>query len=155
MKKFLSFLKNKYVIIGLIVVIIVIFFVVRSRSSAPSFQSTAAAVGNVIETVSVTGTVSPVGKASLAFEKSGVISHIDVVVGQSVKAGDPIAELDSATDEANLESAQATLSDMTASGNTSSASTAYTNATADAVNAFHERFHQSSRRSFQLYGHFF
>ena len=93
------FFKNKYFIISLIVIIIIAFiFYSKSKSSAQSLVYSKATVGNVIEQVSVTGTISPVDKADLAFEKSGVIASIFVKVGDNVKKGDRIASLDSAGD---------------------------------------------------------
>lgn len=147
-KPFLKRLKNKYVIIGAVVVLIALVMWARSGSSAPTFQFAPAALGDVIETVSVTGAVSPIGKADLAFEKSGVIAKIYVQVGQSIKAGDPIASLDTANDAAALASAQATLADLSRSltpqelavqqSQVLAAHVAVGNAEKDAINASHD-----------------
>lgn len=159
MKKYLG---KKYTIsAAIIVVIIIIVLILTNRGGAVNFQSSPATVGNVVENVSVTGNVLPVGQASLAFEKSGVISHIYVSVGQSVSAGDPIASLDSASDEAALESAQATLADMSASSassdqtKTSSAATSLSNAETDAVNAAHTSFTEAQSSLFNYTDAFF
>ena len=118
-------LKNKWVIIGLIVVLIAAVVVYeKTKPVKPNFQYATAAIGNVVEQVSVTGTVSPVSNANLSFEKGGVISKIYVKVGDTITAGEPIASLDSANDEAALESAQATLADMS-SGLTPQQNAAY------------------------------
>jgi len=147
-------LKNKWVIIGVIVVLIIAGIIYeKTKPKKPNFQYATATIGNVIEQVSVTGTVSPVENASLAFEKGGVISKIFVKVGDSVKAGEPIASLDSANDKAAVASAQATLADMS-SGLTpqqyaadqsavSLASTSLANALSDAVNAIHTGYVQA------------
>ncbi len=139
---FKKYLHKKYVIPAVIIVVIIILIgVFTNKGGAVTFQSGAVTLGNVVETVSVTGTVSPLGKADLAFEKSGVISHIYVSVGQNVQAGDIIASLDSSTDQATLESAQATLADMTSNGATlSTASKSLANAEKDGVNASHDGF---------------
>ena len=71
--------------------------------------------GDVIEKVSVTGAISPLKKADLAFKKSGVVARIPVVVGDHVKKGDMIASLESAGDAAALASAQATFNDLSRS----------------------------------------
>ena len=144
-------LKNKWVIATVIVVAIIIAIIWARRGNAvPAFESTPAAIGDVVEQVSVTGTVSPVGKADLSFEKGGVISKIYVAVGDPVKAGDPIAALDSADDQAALASAQATLADMSRSltpdelavqqASVATAKVSLDNATKDAVNAFHDSY---------------
>jgi HlyD family secretion protein len=143
MKKYsiFRFLKNIWFIIGLVIVIIALGYYFTHRGGAPVFESTAATTGDVIEQVSVTGTISPVNKADLAFEKSGVISRVNVKVGDTVKAGQPIASLDSAGDSAALSSAQATLADVSRSLTTQELAvqqTALANAEKDAVNAAHD-----------------
>jgi len=120
--KFKRYYWNKYGIIVTIVVIIVLFFVFRSGGKAPKLESATATLGSVIEKVSVTGKVSPVGKADLAFEKSGVLAVLNFKVGDHVKKGDVIAVLDSGTDMANLASAQAKLADLSRGLNTTEAS---------------------------------
>lgn len=146
----LRHLKNKWVIIGIVAAAIIAFFILRRGSAAPVYQSVSAEMSSVIETVSVTGTVSPAAKAGLAFEKSGVIAGIYVKVGDHVKKGDTIAALDDGSDRAALASAQATLADMArtltpeelAVQETAvvSAQTSVANAKTDAANAAHNAF---------------
>ncbi len=159
-----KYLKKKYTIPALIIVVIIfIILIFTGKGGSVDFQSAPATVGNVIETVSVTGTVSPVSNADLAFEKSGVISHIYVGVGQSVRAGDPIASLDSSSDEAALESAQATLADMEGSPSSlssdqtrvSSAAMSLSSAEMDAVNASHDGFAKAESALFNYTDSFF
>ncbi|HEU5114851.1 MAG TPA: efflux RND transporter periplasmic adaptor subunit [Candidatus Paceibacterota bacterium] len=149
--RFIAFLKNhKYKTIAAVLVLIFIFFIASHKRSAPKFETAMAAVGNVVETVSVTGTVSPVGKADLSFEKSGVVSHIYVKVGDPVKAGDRIASLDSAADAASYESALATLADVSRGlrpeelsveqAKVDVARVTLANAEKDAVNATHDAY---------------
>ena len=142
------FKKRHLVLLISIIVVVAIVFVLTSHGSSANFQSVAVTSGNVVERVSVTGAVSPINSANLAFEKSGVISQIYVGVGQSVYAGASIASLDSASDEAILENAKAVLADMTSNSSsasssqikTSSAQTSISNANQDAVNAAHSGF---------------
>src|ERR1035437_7932441 len=153
-KSYFRHLKNKWVIIGIIIVIIIAVVVYeKTKPVKPNFQYATAAIGNVVEQVSVTGTVSPVSNAKLAFEKGGVISKIYVKVGDTVTAGEAVASLDSANDQAALTSAQATLADMS-SGLTpqqnaayqsavNTASTTLTNALSNAVNAIHTCYVQA------------
>lgn len=110
-KGIMKFAKNKY-FIGLVVLVLLIISwqVYKKITAPPNFDSAAAQMGNVKEVVSATGTVSPVGKAELAFESSGLISKINVSVGNHVSKGDIIATLDSSGIVANLDKAQAGLS---------------------------------------------
>lgn len=114
MKAFFSrSLKKRYVQIGLgIVVLIVIVSIVHGSNKPATFESAAVARGTVVESVTVSGSVSPVDKASLSFEKSGVLAHVYAKVGDHVSAGQAIAEIGSAGDRAALESAQATFDDI-------------------------------------------
>ena len=115
MKKsfFKHYIKNKYVIIGLVALVIVMLLFFRGGGKDAQIEFAVATIGNVAEKVSVTGRISPVGKADLAFEKGGVIKTINVEVGDTVKKGALIASLDSAGDAANLASAQAKLDEVT------------------------------------------
>ena len=144
---------RKTVIAVIIVLVIIGFFAVRSGRKAPALQYATASVGTVVERVSVTGTVLPVSTANLAFEKGGVVTKINVVVGDQVKAGQAIASLDSATDRAALASAQAKLDDLTRglrpqeiAADQSSINTAQTsinNAEQDAVNAAQQSYSEA------------
>ncbi len=112
MRKIKNFFKNKYVIIGLVIVVIIAIFIFSRGSSNGNFETATVVRGTVTEIVSVTGKVLPVEKADLAFEKSGAVSRISVKVGNTVANGQTLASLDSAADLANLQSAQAKLDDI-------------------------------------------
>ncbi len=153
-RSFFSFLKNIYFIIFVVIVVVgALGYYVTHRSSTSKFEWTSAAIGEVIEQVSVTGTVSPVDKAALAFQKSGVIASIPVKVGDAVKKGDLIASLNSAADKAALANAQATLAEISRGlrpeeyaadqSAVDTASTTLANAQKDAVNAIHSGFTQA------------
>ncbi len=137
-RSFFRFIKNKYTIIGLIIIVILVVYYVTHRSSAISFESAVVTTGNVIEKVSITGTISPLKKADLAFKKGGVIYRIPVAVGDHVKKGDLIVSLDDASDIAVLASAQAMLDDLSRSLSPEEFSvqkTALDNAKENALNA--------------------
>ncbi|MDD5165407.1 MAG: efflux RND transporter periplasmic adaptor subunit [Candidatus Pacebacteria bacterium] len=142
-RSFYHFLKNKYTIISLVVLIIIFGYYVTHRSKAPAFESAAVAMGNVVEKVSVTGAISPLSKADLAFKKSGVVTTIPFKVGDHVKRGELIAALDNAGDIAALASAQATLADMSRGLSPEELSvqkTALDNAKKNAFNAVHDGY---------------
>ncbi len=137
-------LKNKWVIAGILILAVIVMVAwSRSRPVAPSFESTAAAVGDVIEKVSVTGSISPMGKADLSFEKGVVVTKVYAQVGQAIKIGDPIASLDSAADKAALASAQATLADLSRGLTPQELAVQQTdlaNARKDVLNAVHDSY---------------
>jgi HlyD family secretion protein len=112
-KSFVSrYIKNKYTIIGIIIVVVIGCILFFTRSKAPKFDFVSVQIGDIYERVSVTGKISPIEKADLAFEKSGKVISIKVKVGDRVKKGDLLAVLDSSSDRASLNSAQAKLSDL-------------------------------------------
>jgi HlyD family secretion protein len=60
-------------------------------------------------TVSATGSIAPEAEVTLTFELGGKVEEILVEKGQMVKAGDPLAKLETASLELQLAQAQATL----------------------------------------------
>ena len=148
--RFLKFITKKSVIATGVVIIIIGAYVVTHGGTKVTFESSPVVIGNVIEKVSVTGTVSPVDKADLAFKKSGTIAAIAVKVGDSVKRGDLIASLESAADVAALASAQAQLAELQRGlrpeefaldqANVNTASTTLANAKKDAINAVRDGY---------------
>jgi multidrug efflux pump subunit AcrA (membrane-fusion protein) len=75
--------------------------------------------GSISQTVSTTGTVAAQSTTELSFDQSGRVSAVSVTLGQEVKAGDVLAEIesdelqDSVTQaEVNLTTAQTKLSQL-------------------------------------------
>jgi HlyD family secretion protein len=109
MKKHVHFLKNKYVLGGLGLVVILLMFLFARGNGAKDIETAVVGRGSVVETVSVTGKVTPFQKADLGFEKGGVVSEVTVKVGDVVKAGDILASLDNTDVYASLQGARASL----------------------------------------------
>jgi len=70
--------------------------------------------GDVEETVLATGTLKPVRLVAVGAQVSGRIISVKVRLGQEVKAGDLIAEIDSVTQQNSLQTAQASLANVKA-----------------------------------------
>lgn len=70
--------------------------------------------GDVEETVLATGTLKPVRLVAVGAQASGRITAVKVGLGQTVKAGDLIAEIDSVTQENDLRTAEAALANVKA-----------------------------------------
>ncbi len=164
-KRFKNFLKNKYFIIAAVVVVLVLVYLFSRGSGATGIESSPAVIGNVVEKVSITGDVTPIGKADLAFEKGGVVKSINFKVGDQVKRGDIIASLDSADDQAALQGAQANLEELQRGlrpeelaldqSSVDSASTALNNAESDALNAARDGYVKSQNAVFNYADGFF
>jgi HlyD family secretion protein len=87
---------------------------VWSRNATQSARAQAAPTGEVtaitaIARVESAGTVQPLQSANLAWKTTGQVAKINVQVGDRVKAGDVLMELDPLTAPANIISAQADL----------------------------------------------
>lgn len=139
------YLWNKFTVIWVVILVIASYFLFFRGSNDPKFDYAVATIGDVVERVSVTGKISPVEKADLAFEKGGKVTAIKVKVGDLVKKGDLIAVLDTSSDTASLVSAQAKLADLSRGLNSpelaleqskiKTASSSLSNAKQDAINA--------------------
>lgn len=106
------YLKNKYVLGTVAVVLILLGYFWGRGSTKPKLEVAKVTVQDVIEKVSVTGKISAVSRADLAFEKGGAVAHVYKNVGDHVMVGDLIADLDNSDDQASLASAQAKLEDI-------------------------------------------
>lgn len=84
--------------LGIIAVVIVAAFigwrVLGSKKQQPQYQTEKVERGNIIVSVSVSGQVSSANSAEVTTQASGVISTVYVKDGDSVKAGDRVAQLD-------------------------------------------------------------
>ncbi|MEK7646988.1 MAG: efflux RND transporter periplasmic adaptor subunit [Patescibacteria group bacterium] len=77
---------------------------------APEYDLAVAKRGNVLQEVSVTGSVKPAQSVDLAFEQSGRVSAVKVAVGDRARAGDILSVLYSNDIAAQLSQAEADVS---------------------------------------------
>lgn len=66
--------------------------------------------GSITSTIKSTGKITPLQTSTLSFAKQGTISKIYKKVGETVKAGDLIAEVDATSAYKDIESARLTVS---------------------------------------------
>lgn len=71
----------------------------------PDYETVAVDKGNLVSTVSATGTTEPEAEVALLFRTPGRVEEVTVTKGQEIKAGDLVARLD--TDDLKLSLAQA------------------------------------------------
>ena len=90
-----------------------------SESATPDRQTATVTRGAITTNVSLSGSIAAQSTSGLTFAETGTVSRVNVTLGQEVKAGDVLAELDSpaAKDglrqaELNLQAAQISLSKM-------------------------------------------
>jgi multidrug efflux pump subunit AcrA (membrane-fusion protein) len=85
------------------------FLMVRGSSAGVQYRTTAAVLGTVTQTVSLSGNLTSATQSLLDFTSAGRVSAVDVQVGQNVDAGTSLATLDTTALQASLSTAQATL----------------------------------------------
>lgn len=104
-------ISRTWLVVIIIILIIVGYYIVKSVFKSPTEGLVTEKVqkGDVLQEVSETGSVKATENISLGFKSIGRIGRINVAVGDSVKKGDILAELDSSQTSAQLQSARAAL----------------------------------------------
>ncbi len=107
-----KFLKKKttYIILALVLAGVGWYVYSRMQSAKTVYETVAVDRGDLMQTVEVTGEIKPAERIDLSFKNSGKISKIKVKIGDTVKAGDVLAELDSSDVQFAMKNAQAALS---------------------------------------------
>lgn len=82
---------------------------VRDDESKTAVITAPVTRGDIEETVLASGTLKPIKLVAVGAQVSGRITKVAVKLGQSVKKGELIAQIDSVTQQNNLRTAQATL----------------------------------------------
>ncbi|HEY0467804.1 MAG TPA: efflux RND transporter periplasmic adaptor subunit [Polyangiaceae bacterium] len=98
--------------VGLVLVVVVLAYAgLRSTRSAPPprLATSPVEIADIEDTVIATGTLESSLLVSVGAQASGQIKSLKVQLGQQVKAGDLIAEIDSTTQQNTLRNAEAAI----------------------------------------------
>jgi len=88
-------LKKKYIYIGLIILVIIgVLFFIFGRKKDIQYVTVKVEKGDLVQTVSETGTVKSANQIDLNFSSSGRLNKKLVKTGDKIKAGQLLAELD-------------------------------------------------------------
>jgi HlyD family secretion protein len=79
------------------------------QAQQPSYETAEVNRGNILSTVSATGSIEPAAEVSLLFRSAGTVANVLVSVGEAVKQGQVLAELD--TTDLTLALAQSKVSE--------------------------------------------
>jgi len=90
------------------------WFFQRSNDDVPQFQTAKPAAGDVIQAVTATGTLNPVLNVQVGSQISGIILKLFADFNSPVKANQVVAQLDPATYQANVHSAEGDLANAKA-----------------------------------------
>jgi HlyD family secretion protein len=82
---------------------------VFATPAAVALRTSTADRGTVTSVVSGTGSLLPAGRMNVGFKQTGVLTEVDVKVGDKVTTGQLLARIDSTAQQAALASAQASL----------------------------------------------
>lgn len=82
---------------------------VFAQPAAVAIRTATADRGTVSSVVSGTGSLLPAGRMNVSFKQTGVLTEVDVKVGDKVTTGQVLARIDSTTQQAALASAQASI----------------------------------------------
>jgi HlyD family secretion protein len=86
------------------------YFIVRPvQAAAPNVATATAQIGNIEATVTSAGNITPLQAVNLDFGQSGTVLSVGVQVGDQVKAGQVLAQLDTSSLTLAEENAQANL----------------------------------------------
>nr|WP_255607221.1 efflux RND transporter periplasmic adaptor subunit [Ancylobacter sp. Lp-2] len=86
----------------------------RTDAATPTLITAPVTRGDIEETVLATGTLKPVKLVAVGAQASGRITAVNVKLGDTVHAGDLLAEIDSVTQQNDLRTAEASLANVTA-----------------------------------------
>lgn len=92
-----------------------LWFWKRPRETAVEFQTAPVTRGDVVQVVTATGQLNPVTNVTVGSQISGIIQKLGADFNTRVKFGDVIAQLDPATYQANVASAEGDLANANAS----------------------------------------
>jgi len=99
-------------VIAVVIVAIVAaggYLYLNRNGAAIQYRTSAAVLGTVTQTIPISGNLTPVNQTDLDFAGSGKVQAVNVVAGQTVKAGELLASLDPVSLQGSLTQAQATL----------------------------------------------
>ena len=111
------FLKPRFAVIAGVIVAIVVggaYFLLNRNGAPVQYRTVAAVVGTVTQTMPISGNLTPLSQTDLDFAGSGKVQAVNVVAGQTVKAGDVLASLDPVSLQGSLTQAQANLTSVQA-----------------------------------------
>lgn len=101
--------KKTYIIFGIIILIIGGYLYFKPDKSKVEYVTAVAQKGKLVRTVAATGSIEPENRTDLAFKTSGRVIEVNFDVGDEVKKGDIVAQVDRGTLGAELASTKAEL----------------------------------------------
>ncbi len=101
-------------VIAAVLVVLAIWLLFFNKPKRPELVTQPAAIGNVEKTVLASGTLEPFEQVNVGAQVSGQVTKLAVELGDEVKAGDLIADIDSQKQKNDLATAAAALNNQKA-----------------------------------------
>ena len=113
--------KNRWILLFIIVLVAVGGYYgynaytadAEAATDEPAMQTAKVRTGDLVLYANGTGYVVPAAEASFGFRSSGQVVALSVAVGDSVMAGDLLAELDNTAEQVKLRQAERALAELT------------------------------------------
>jgi HlyD family secretion protein len=96
-------------LVGVLLVGLIAHDTVLATPAAVAIRTATADRGTVSSVVSGTGSLVPVGRMNVNFKAAGILTEVDVRVGDKVTTGQVLARIDASSQQASLAQAQASL----------------------------------------------
>ncbi len=119
----------KKILLAIVIVLILggsAFWLLKSNENAPKFRTDKVTKGNIVSTVTATGTVNAVTTVLVGTQVSGTIKNLYVDFNSPVRKGQQIAQIDPTIFQAEVDQAKANL--LSAQANLEKAETALVDA---------------------------
>lgn len=114
--------RRTWIVLGVVALVAIIAGVfvwqsmnARPTASAAAVQTTTVQRGSLVATINAAGNVSAINEVALPFQTSGRVANVNVQVGDTVKAGQVLMQLDTTDLELSLKTSQSSLSSAQAS----------------------------------------
>ncbi len=101
-------------LVAVVVIAVVLWLTVFNHPKRPDVVTQAAVIGNVEKTVLASGTLEPFEEVNVGAQVSGQVTRLAVDLGDQVKKGQVIADIDSQKQHNDLLTAQAQLNNVQA-----------------------------------------
>ncbi len=96
-------------LVGVLLVGLIARDTILATPAAATIRTSTADRGTVTSVVSGTGSLLPAGRMNVSFKQTGILTEVDVKIGDKVTTGQVLARIDSTTQQAALAQAQASL----------------------------------------------
>jgi RND family efflux transporter MFP subunit len=104
-------------------------YLASKRSALPTLQTSVVRRGSIVLSASGTGTLQAANQVDLGFKSSGKLTKLNIQVGDQVKEGQLLAELDNTSQQLQLAQAKQTLAGQTSAAAIASAQQSIATAT--------------------------